>query len=163
MVEIIVKSKNKNILFFVIILFVFTGGILAAQQIGDVNNDGTLNIVDALLVAQYYVGLNPSGFDQSLADLNSDGQIDIVDALVIAQIYVGLQTPVPTPTDEPTPTPYSGSGGFGLGADVSEGKYASEQGVNYKDRNGSSGHYLDILRNHGFDWIWFAGDNCIDD
>jgi len=47
-------------------------------------------IGDALLVAQYYVGLNPASFDQSKADTNCDGSVDIVDALLIAQYYVGL-------------------------------------------------------------------------
>jgi mannan endo-1,4-beta-mannosidase len=57
---------------------------------GDVNEDGAINIVDALLVAQFYVGLPVSGFNQSLADASCDGSINIVDALLIAQYYVGL-------------------------------------------------------------------------
>jgi hypothetical protein len=48
--------------------------------------------VDALLVAQYYVGLAPAGFISTNADVNHNGQIDIVDALLIAQAYVGLIT-----------------------------------------------------------------------
>lgn len=59
---------------------------------GDVNNNGTVDIVDALLTAQYYVGLNPENFNTSVADVNSNGVIDIVDALLIAQHYVGLIT-----------------------------------------------------------------------
>jgi hypothetical protein len=58
--------------------------------LGDVNSDGSINIVDALLVAQYYVGLNPQGFDIARADTNCDGSVNIVDALLIAQYYVGL-------------------------------------------------------------------------
>jgi beta-glucosidase len=61
-------------------------------QLGDVNESGTIDIVDALLVAQYYVGLNPSGFNVNLADTNCNGSVDIVDALLIAQYYVGLIT-----------------------------------------------------------------------
>jgi hypothetical protein len=57
---------------------------------GDVNNSGSIDIVDALLIAQYYVGLNPSNFNSGLADVNCSGGIDIVDALLIAQLYVGL-------------------------------------------------------------------------
>ncbi len=57
---------------------------------GDVNSSGAVDIVDALLVAQYYVGLNPSGFAATRADVNASGTIDIVDALKIAQYYVGL-------------------------------------------------------------------------
>jgi hypothetical protein len=69
-----------------------TGGgtITPGGTTGDVNNDGSIDIVDALLTAQYYVGLNPSNFDQSRADANCNGTIDIVDALLIAQYYVGL-------------------------------------------------------------------------
>jgi hypothetical protein len=60
--------------------------------LGDANGDGAIDIVDALIVAQYYVGLNPAGFNPDNADTNCDGSIDIVDALLIAQYYVGLMT-----------------------------------------------------------------------
>lgn len=66
-----------------------TGGSVP-DNLGDVNSDGAVDIVDALLAAQFYVGLNPSNFDQNNADTNCDGSIDIVDALLIAQYYVGL-------------------------------------------------------------------------
>ncbi|MBN2536571.1 MAG: cellulase family glycosylhydrolase [Spirochaetales bacterium] len=62
------------------------------EQPGDVNNSGSIDIVDALLIAQYYVGLDPQDFNQALADVNCDGNIDIIDALVVAQYYVGLVT-----------------------------------------------------------------------
>jgi hypothetical protein len=58
---------------------------------GDVNNDGTINIVDALLVAQYYVGLIQTLVMPQNADVNRDGTVNIVDALQIAQCYVGLR------------------------------------------------------------------------
>jgi hypothetical protein len=56
---------------------------------GDVNDDGNITIVDALMVAQFYVGL-PVTINQAAADTNCDGNITIVDALRIAQYYVGL-------------------------------------------------------------------------
>jgi hypothetical protein len=60
-------------------------------QLGDVNHDGVINIVDALLVSQYYVGYDIKVyFDPTLADVNKDGAIDNVDALLIAQYYSGL-------------------------------------------------------------------------
>jgi len=58
--------------------------------LGDVNGDKQVDIIDALMTAQYYVGLNPQGFNQNFADVNRDGQIDIIDALRIARYYVGL-------------------------------------------------------------------------
>ncbi len=62
--------------------------------LGDVNHDNAVNIVDALLVAQYYVG-EPVNIDESLADVNLDGNINIVDALLIAQFYVGQNPSLP--------------------------------------------------------------------
>ncbi|MBN2738976.1 MAG: hypothetical protein JXR70_18495 [Spirochaetales bacterium] len=59
---------------------------------GDVNRDFSVNIVDALLVAQYYVGLPVSNFYKENGDANCDSIINIVDALVIAQFYVSLIT-----------------------------------------------------------------------
>ena len=61
-----------------------------AGKMGDVNRDGAVNIIDALMTAQYSVGLSPAGFYTANADVNEDGQINIVDALMIAQYYVGL-------------------------------------------------------------------------
>ena len=59
---------------------------------GDVNRSGIVDIVDALIIAQAYVGLNPSGYNPACADVNCDGSITIVDALMVAQYYVELIT-----------------------------------------------------------------------
>ncbi len=68
--------------------FEYYGGSSASK--GDVNGSGSIDIVDALLIAQYYVGLNPANFNSAAADANCSGSVDIVDALRIAQFYVGL-------------------------------------------------------------------------
>ena len=57
---------------------------------GDVNGSGSIDIIDALLIAQWYVGINPANFNQSAADVNCSGSVDIIDALLVAQRYVGL-------------------------------------------------------------------------
>ncbi|MBN2442523.1 MAG: cellulase family glycosylhydrolase [Spirochaetales bacterium] len=57
---------------------------------GDTNGDGVIDIIDALLTAQYYVNLNPADFNPAAADTNCDGTVDIIDALLIAQYYVNL-------------------------------------------------------------------------
>jgi endo-1,4-beta-xylanase len=57
---------------------------------GDVNGDGNVTIVDALAIAQFYVGKPPAIFNQGVADVTCDGTINIVDALRVAQYYVGL-------------------------------------------------------------------------
>ncbi len=62
---------------------------------GDVNGSGSIDIVDALVIAQAYVGLNPSNYNAACADVNCSGGIDIVDALLVAQRYVGLVSNFP--------------------------------------------------------------------
>lgn len=57
---------------------------------GDVNNDAAVDIVDALLVAQYYVGLPLDLFNPDMADVDGEAGVDILDALFIAQYYVGI-------------------------------------------------------------------------
>jgi hypothetical protein len=57
---------------------------------GDVNSDGAVNIVDALQIAQHYVGNTPANFNQAAADVDCNGSITIVDALQVARYYVGL-------------------------------------------------------------------------
>jgi hypothetical protein len=86
---------------------------------GDVNSSGGIDIVDALLVAQYSVGLYPQNFDQSVADVDGNGTVTIVDALQIARFSVGLidhfpvstvtQAPTPVPNPTPVPTPITGN------------------------------------------------------
>jgi len=61
-----------------------------AGKKGDVNNSSTVDIIDALLIAQAYVGLNPSGYNSANADVNCSNSVDIIDALLVAQYYVGL-------------------------------------------------------------------------
>ncbi|MBN2444233.1 MAG: DUF1593 domain-containing protein [Spirochaetales bacterium] len=97
--------KEKIIFVFLLLIGISMG---AAAECGDVNSDGTVDIVDALLIAQYYVDLNPVSFDSIVADVNADNSIDIVDALLIAQLYVGLIDELDcteTPTLTPSPTP----------------------------------------------------------
>jgi hypothetical protein len=61
-----------------------------AGTLGDVNEDGEIDIVDALLITQYYVDLNPANFTINNVDTNCDGEINIIDTLLGAQFYVGL-------------------------------------------------------------------------
>jgi endoglucanase len=60
-----------------------------SYTLGDANGNGSVDIVDALITAQYYVGLT-TAIQPCAADVNKDGSVDIIDALRIAQCYVGL-------------------------------------------------------------------------
>ncbi len=90
-----VKVKRKNVLIFCCLFFLAAGAAGAyAQTLGDVNGDGTINIVDALRIAQYYIGL-PVSLTPGVADVDCSGTIDIVDALRVAQYYIGLISQLP--------------------------------------------------------------------
>lgn len=78
---------------------VYVGGSIAAGSgpggtqpvlTGDVNGDGSIDILDALAVARFSVGLAPANFDESAADVNCDNTVDIVDALLLARFSAGL-------------------------------------------------------------------------
>jgi hypothetical protein len=99
------KAKIECMIF---ILLVFCMGQVFSQQCGDVNSSGDVDIIDALMIAQDYVGLNPANYNSSVANVNGDSGIDIVDALLVAQYYVGLISSLPgcsQTTDPPTPDP----------------------------------------------------------
>ncbi|MBN2441189.1 MAG: hypothetical protein JXJ04_07575 [Spirochaetales bacterium] len=109
-----VRTKIECMVF---LLLLFCLGQLCAAECGDTNSSGVIDIVDALLIAQYYVGLNPANFDSTAADVDGNNDINIVDALLIAQYYVGLiasldgciQAVTPDPTPGPTAIPAGGS------------------------------------------------------
>ena len=78
------------------------------QLCGDVDDSGTINILDALIVVQCYVRLIDCPSAQ-VADINCDLSINVLDALLIARYYVGLIDTLlccmPTPSPGPTPLP----------------------------------------------------------
>lgn len=56
---------------------------------GDANMDGATNIVDAMFIAQYTVGIRGLDSDQMIAaDTTDDGSVNIVDAMHVAQYTV---------------------------------------------------------------------------
>ncbi|MBN2836898.1 MAG: hypothetical protein JXR48_18225 [Candidatus Delongbacteria bacterium] len=90
--NLIFKAKdlyyNRNQLTFEIQLV--NPSTIEPGKLGDVNDDDKINIVDALLVAQYYVGIGADIFNPEFGDVNNDDKINIIDALLIAQYYIGL-------------------------------------------------------------------------
>ncbi|MBN2735947.1 MAG: DUF362 domain-containing protein [Spirochaetales bacterium] len=59
-------------------------------EMGDVNIDGNINVVDSLIIAQHYVAIPVENFHSEYADVNEDLAINIIDSLLIAQLYVGI-------------------------------------------------------------------------
>ncbi|MBN2441024.1 MAG: hypothetical protein JXJ04_06750 [Spirochaetales bacterium] len=98
------QTTAKVFLCLLFMMMAISGFTQASGTIGDVNSDGAITIIDALLVAQYSVDLTPSAWNYDAADVNLDGERNIIDALLIAQYYVGLITEFPVNTPAPTST-----------------------------------------------------------
>ncbi len=70
---------------------------------GEVNCDGVVNIVDALIMAQFTVSIRTDqghcpinlidGINPAAGDLNGDAKVDIIDALIVAQCDAGIANP----------------------------------------------------------------------
>jgi hypothetical protein len=128
------KRRSGVMKIFLLIFIIVSASALSvySQALGDVNNNGAIDIVDALAIAQYSVQMSPSPFYTSAADVDANGSITIVDALLVAQYYVGIinqfpggttnpptTEPTATPTPVDTPQPTSPPGG-GSGAEVTK-------------------------------------------
>lgn len=73
----------------------FQYGTKPLYTLGDVNNDGSIDAADALLVLQHAVGQEGrilTGTYFSAADINKDSVVDAVDALLILKRAAGLTT-----------------------------------------------------------------------
>lgn len=63
---------------------------LRGARWGDVNHDGYVNSIDAMLVLRYYVGdITAKQLDLRVADVSGDGYYNSVDAMLILRHYVG--------------------------------------------------------------------------
>ena len=73
---------------------------------GDVDKNGTLNIVDATLLQKYLVKLidaDDSNYNFDVADMNNDGILSIMDATLMQVAIANGETTTPTdPTEETT-------------------------------------------------------------
>lgn len=54
------------------------------KLIGDVNNDGALDVSDVMALANYVLSKNTTNFDTSVGDVNRDGAIDVSDVMKLA-------------------------------------------------------------------------------
>ena len=56
---------------------------------GDVDGDGVIDLADAVLVINHYVGKPVAKFNEKAADVDGDSVIDLADAVRIINFYVG--------------------------------------------------------------------------
>jgi lysophospholipase L1-like esterase len=133
-------QKRQKTLYIVMLLLLICMGHAFAAPCGDVDSNGNVDIIDALLIARQYVGMNPSIFDATVADVNADGSVNIVDALRVAQYYVGLITELSCATTvTPAPTSASESISVACGSSSTVGSFQADQyysgGSTYNNSN----------------------------
>jgi len=58
-----------------------------ATLVGDVNGDGHVNILDAILVANAFLSTPSSPNWNPKADINGDGVVNILDAILVADHF----------------------------------------------------------------------------
>lgn len=67
------------------------GGNIQTHRTGDANEDGSLDVTDAVAVINAYLSGDTSGVNAGLSDVNGDGVIDITDAVAIINLYLNAQ------------------------------------------------------------------------
>ena len=68
----------------------------SAVKYGDVNADGIIDVSDAMLICQIYLGnVTPTDTQKKAADVNGDGTMDVSDAMMVCQYYLGNITKFP--------------------------------------------------------------------
>jgi poly(3-hydroxybutyrate) depolymerase len=135
-------------LYVILVILIMSPIFLIAQTSsctlpGDTDGSGVIDIVDALTIAQAYVGLNPANYNADCGDVNCNDSIDITDALLIAQLYVGLISDfpcqaTPAPTQASTPGPNE-SVFIACGSSSAVGSYQADEyysgGSTYENTN----------------------------
>ncbi len=68
-----------------------------AKALGDVNDDGDVNSIDALLVLQFDAEILAELPNAPSADVNQNGHVNSIDAALILQYDAGLIHSLPPP------------------------------------------------------------------
>ena len=64
---------------------------LSSTTMGDVNNDGSLSVTDAMQVVDHILGYTMPAFHAEYADMNSDGMVDVMDVMLIVNVILGAR------------------------------------------------------------------------
>ena len=63
----------------------------AGTLAGDVNNDGEVDLSDAIMVTYYSLHVALTSFNETVADMNGDGKVDLSDAIIIIYKSLGVK------------------------------------------------------------------------
>jgi hypothetical protein len=64
---------------------------LKKYTLGDVNDDGKINVRDAMLVVNKIIGKDTQNAIEEAMDMNGDGKINVRDAILIVNIIIGKE------------------------------------------------------------------------
>jgi hypothetical protein len=65
-----------------------TGGLVTVTIPGDVNGDGTVDILDAIIVSNAFLATPSSSNWNPNADINSDSVVNILDAIILSNNFL---------------------------------------------------------------------------
>ena len=68
--------------------------LIDTRLLGDVNDDGVVNIGDPICLVSWLLGQNPPVFIYEQADVNCDGKLNIADAVGIVQLILKNDAPI---------------------------------------------------------------------
>ena len=72
----------KQVKMLLVCMLLILPTAMFGQTLGDANSDSTVDIIDALVTAQFYVGL-PVTIDEIAADVNCDADINVSDVVYL--------------------------------------------------------------------------------
>ncbi|MBN1694752.1 cellulase family glycosylhydrolase [candidate division WOR-3 bacterium] len=149
------KCLPKFILVFILLLSI---GLFAQTSAGDVDEDGEITILDALLVARHHLSLPTPEFTAPVeaGDVNLDDEIQAVDAIMIAQFFAGLIDSLPLPTITMPET-----GGIHLEAEFYD-RVSDNDAVNNGERIYDSGLDVEDCWEGGFNTCWVSGGEWLE-
>ena len=78
--------------------YTIAAGSSSESYLGDVNDDGSVNSTDALIILSCDVGMSSPYCPASCGNANGDGAINSTDALIILSYDVGMTVPFPLGT-----------------------------------------------------------------
>ena len=65
-----------------------SGSITVVNTIGDVNDDGTVDVADVIVLRRYLVGGYEVTIDTTAADMDADGEITVADVVLLRRFLV---------------------------------------------------------------------------
>src|SRR6266550_1917182 len=97
----------KRPIFAIVLLVTVVSGYVivnsrAASVVGDINNDGTVNVFDLSMLLTHW------GTSDAASDINHDGTVNVFDLSPLLSHWSqtgGTPTPSAPPSPTPTPTP----------------------------------------------------------